>query len=412
MYLFAKSPQFCPNQSLLILTQMTSTVVWGTLPRELADVLETELGQMSDEILRAIGEEVPEYARPLEGAFGEAVRGGVAQALERFVALVRDPELDDMRLSRAYIALGREELRAGRTLDALQSAYRVGARVAWRRIAATTAAAGFEQAVISRLAEAIFAYIDELSAESIEGYSRARSELAGEHERLRHELLRALLRPAAPEEIARLAERLGWRLPRGAAALACEAERTAGLAGRLGSDVLASVIDGTGCIVVPDAGGPGRTAMVRVAAGPRRAALGPQLELGRLADSWRLAAGALELNCDRAGLVLADEHLAELMLREASTVIERIVLRRLSGLDGLTPRARERTVTTALAYVQHRGNAAAMARALEIHPQTVRYRIARLRELLGEQLEDPDARFELEAALRASGSPPTVRRSA
>jgi DNA-binding PucR family transcriptional regulator len=42
-----------------------------------------------------------------------------------------------------------------------------------------------------------------------------------------------------------------------------------------------------------------------------------------------------------------------------------------------------------------------MARALEIHPQTARYRLARLRELVGDELDDPDARLELELALRA-----------
>jgi DNA-binding PucR family transcriptional regulator len=55
---------------------------------------------------------------------------------------------------------------------------------------------------------------------------------------------------------------------------------------------------------------------------------------------------------------------------------------------------------TALAYVRHGGNSVAMAAALHVHPQTARYRVARLRELLGEQLDDPDARFELEIALR------------
>jgi DNA-binding PucR family transcriptional regulator len=44
-----------------------------------------------------------------------------------------------------------------------------------------------------------------------------------------------------------------------------------------------------------------------------------------------------------------------------------------------------------------------MARALHIHPQTARYRINGLRELLGDQLNDPDGRFELEAALRSLG---------
>jgi DNA-binding PucR family transcriptional regulator len=42
----------------------------------------------------------------------------------------------------------------------------------------------------------------------------------------------------------------------------------------------------------------------------------------------------------------------------------------------------------------------AVAESLGVHPQTARYRIARLRELLGGQLDDPDGRFELEAALR------------
>jgi DNA-binding PucR family transcriptional regulator len=36
-----------------------------------------------------------------------------------------------------------------------------------------------------------------------------------------------------------------------------------------------------------------------------------------------------------------------------------------------------------------------------VHPQTVRYRLGRLRELLGPALDDPDARFELELVLRA-----------
>jgi DNA-binding PucR family transcriptional regulator len=56
---------------------------------------------------------------------------------------------------------------------------------------------------------------------------------------------------------------------------------------------------------------------------------------------------------------------------------------------------------TALALLRHDGNAVAMAAAMQVHPQTARYRIARLRELLGDQLDDPDARFELQLALRA-----------
>ena len=257
--------------------------------------------------------------------------------------------------------------------------------------------------VLSHLAEAIFAYIDELSAESVEGYTRAQSQQAGERERRRNELVLALLRGAAATEVTPFADELGWTVPRSASALACASERAPGLAGRLGSDVLGTVVDGRGCLVVPDADGPGRAGMLRVAVGERTAALGPQLPLGRLADSWRLAAATLDLQAGASGLTLADEHLAELLLVEGSTVLERIRLRRLAPFEQLTPKARERMVATALAFVQHGGNAAAMAAVLDIHPQTVRYRIGGLRELLGEQLEDPDARFEFEAALRSLG---------
>jgi hypothetical protein len=373
------------------------------LPPRVADVLEPELPAMADAILVAIGEEVPEYARPLDGAFGRDVRTGVTQALERFLALIRDPEAADPALSRVYVALGREELRAGRTLDALQSAYRTGARVAWRRTADVVAGADFDNTVITRLAEAIFAYIDELSAESVEGYARAQSELAGERERLGHELIQALLRAAPAPEVAALADRLRWAVPRTAAALACPPERTAGLARRIGPDVMGTVIEGTGCVVVPDAEGPGRTTAIRAASGDRPAAVGPDLPLERFEDSWRLAAAALGLR-GADGFVNAEDHLSQLLVVEARTVVERIAHRRLRGFDDLTPKARERMAATTLAYVQHHGNAAAMARALHIHPQTARYRINGLRDLLGEQLDDPDGRFELEAALRLAES--------
>ncbi|HTE59266.1 MAG TPA: hypothetical protein VK631_02890, partial [Solirubrobacteraceae bacterium] len=48
----------------------------------------------------------------------------------------RPEQVEDLRI---YEALGRAEHRADRTLDALQSAYRVGARVAWRHVAALEA---------------------------------------------------------------------------------------------------------------------------------------------------------------------------------------------------------------------------------------------------------------------------------
>src|SRR5215212_5162090 len=140
---------------------MTKTEPWRSLPPIVADVMEEELDAITDDILRTIAREVPEYARPLEGSFGRGVRTGVTEALRQFVELIRSPSGARGPGREVYVALGRGELRQGRTLDSLQSAYRVGARVAWRRVAAAARAAGLGADELSLLAESIFAYIEE-----------------------------------------------------------------------------------------------------------------------------------------------------------------------------------------------------------------------------------------------------------
>jgi hypothetical protein len=386
--------------------------------------MEPDLEATTDEILATIAREVPEYARPLEGAFGRAVRTGVSEALGQFVELIRSPSGGRGPGREVYLALGRGELREGRTLDALQSAYRIGARVAWRRSAEAARAAGLDAEVLSLLAESIFAYIEELSADSVEGYAEARSRLEGERRRRQRELLVLLLRdpPADEAELRTRAAAVGWTVPRTAAAVACPEDELERLARRLPVDALAATIEGVGCAVVPDAEGPGRRAELERALAQRQAALGPAGAVAGLAASWSLAQAALRAaqagalgggagdtgvggagagGPSTAGPLRADDVLVDLLLFEGRPLVDRLAARRLAALDPLTPKARRRMAETAHAYVREGGNAAAMARALDLHPQTVRYRLARLRELLGDQLDDPDARLELELALRA-----------
>jgi hypothetical protein len=386
------------------MTKTLRSEPWRGLPAEIADLIGPELDATTDAILVAIAREVPDYARPLEGAFGHGVRTGVTEALRQFAELIRSPSGARGPGREVYVALGRGELRQGRTLDALQSAYRVGARVAWRRLAAAATRAGVEPEVLSLLAESIFAYIEELSADSVEGYAEASSQLEGERRRRRRELVAVLLRdpPAEQADLRAAADAAGWTLPRTAAALACPEDRLERLAARLPADSLAAPLDGVGCVIVPDPDGPGRRSETERVAG---AALGPTGPLAALGGSWALSRAtlrAIEAEAIEApDLVRVDEVLTQLLLFENGALVNRIASRRLAALEPLTPKARRRMEETALAFVQQHGNAAAMARALGVHAQTARYRVRRLRELLGDALDDSDARFELELALRA-----------
>jgi hypothetical protein len=180
----------------------------------LAAVLEPEFPALADEIIEAIRREVPEYARPMRGEFGRGVRTGVVEALRRFGT--------GSERSGVYRALGRGEHQVGRSLDALQSAFRVGARVAWRRLSGVADAAGVPVAEQHALAEAIFAYIDELAAESVEGYAAAQADVAGDLQRRRETLIALLLAPTPTDEavLGAAARDAGWPLPRRLAVLA------------------------------------------------------------------------------------------------------------------------------------------------------------------------------------------------
>ena len=361
---------------------------------------------MTEEILETIANEVPEYARPLEGRFGRGIRTGVGEALHQFVALIRDPNAGRGLGREVYVVLGQGELRQGRTLDSLQAAYRVGARVAWRRFSRAGRAAELDAEALSLLAEAIFAYIDELSADSVEGYAAARSEDEDLRRRRRHELVVLLMRepPAEAGDVRAAAQAAGWRVPGKLAVLACGPDDLAAIARRLPADTLSTSFEELGCTLVPDPAGPGRSKEVARAVGQRKAALGPMTGIDLPRESWQLAkAGlrALESGAvSAAGLLRSEDHLADLLLLEGRALATRIAARRLVSLDSLTPNARARMQETALAFVRQRGNSVEMAAELHVHPQTARYRLARLRELLGDDLDDPDARFELEIALR------------
>lgn len=413
---------------------------WRDLPARVADVIEGEIEPISAEILESIAREVPEYARPLDGRFGRGIRRGVGEALAQFVAVIRHPDAGRDSGREVYLALGRGEQRAGRTLDSLQAAYRIGARVAWRRFADACRRAGLGAEPLSLLAEAVFAYIDELAADSVEGYAQAQAEVEDVRRRRRRELVALLLGdpPADVADVTAAARAAAWELPVGLAAIACAEDALARVARRLPPEALTTVIEGEGCVLLPDPEGPGRAEALARAAAEAPLALGPTVAPTAAAESWALAATLLRAAVagalpdsgsgerggparaapaerapadrakgrrlpagDAAALLRVDDHLGALLLYESRGLAARIAARRLAPLADLTPKARARMRETALAHLRHDGNAVAMAAEMHVHPQTARYRIARLRELLGDELDDPDARFELELALRA-----------
>lgn len=378
------------------------------LPSELGAALRPILPDVADEILTAIRHEVDEYRRPFEGRFGDAVRRGVEFTLGEFVAMLEDPS----RLpagTEMIEQLGRGEVRSGRTLDALQAAYRCGARVAWRRFGDAARAHGADQRTLIQLGDAIFAYIHRLAALSVAGWADEQTLRAGATQRSRDALIRLIASStrASVEDLDAAAHALAWVPPREVAVVVLAGSENAGDLLRIDPGVVAAARDGAVVGIVPV---PTALARVREALRHEPAVLGPTVPWSRVGRSYRRArsvgtlveAGRIGTPAG-PGLVQAADHLADEVVHANPEAAEDLAAKLLGPLERLPERRRARHLETLRAWLDCRGHGPRMAEILHLHAQTVRYRVARLRETLDVDLDDPDERFALELALRWRG---------
>ncbi|MFB4317861.1 helix-turn-helix domain-containing protein [Actinomadura sp. 21ATH] len=374
------------------------------LPRRLATIMRPELPSLAAEIIEEIRRSIPEYGRPIQGPYVQALQIGVERALGHFVDQIDDPSAPRERHEDTYRRLGRFEAQEGRTLDHLQAAFRIGAQVAWRRVMRVGPQRNLSSAVMAQLADTLFAYIDELASLALKGYLDALP--AEELEEHRRRLLHLLLRrpPASRRAIEELAELAEWDVPEQVTLVAVppgsRVVRTA-----LDQDVLADLTAPEPHLLVPGRMTADRQRMLADALPEGRAVSGVSVPLTGTADSLRWARQALGLVdagvLDDGPVTRCEDHLVELWLMSDQALIDQIAKRNLAGMSALNDGQRHRLLETLHTWLTTRGTAAEIAEELHVHPQTVRYRMRKLEGTLGDRLTDPGSRFAIEVALRA-----------
>ncbi|NKZ09150.1 helix-turn-helix domain-containing protein [Actinomadura latina] len=377
----------------------------GRLPPRLARLMRPELPSLADEIVTEIRRAVPVYARPLDGPYGHVLRRSVEHHLAAFADRVAAPGTAERDADAAATArtLGQYEAHEGRSMDALQAAYRIGGQVAWRRVMRVAPRHDISASVMSRLADALFVYLDELAALSLDGYREARARPIPALDERRRRLLRLVV--DGPEtEIAEPAEAAGWAVPEEVTLVAAEPEARC-VWTSLDGDVLADMECAAPHLLFPGAFTAERRAMLDEALPGRRVAVGLTMPIGQAADSLRWARQALGLALDGVldgPVTLCEENLVPLWLLSDTALVDQLTRRRLAVLDGMTPGQQDRLTETLRTWLVTRGTAAEIAALLHIHPQTVRYRMRKIEQTLGDELADPEARFGIEVALRAA----------
>jgi hypothetical protein len=376
------------------------------------------LPSVASQTLVAVMAEVPGYRVGFRGPMGESIQAAVQMAIGGFLKLAggtRDVDPSTPRrttLEGAY-ALGRGEARAGRSMDALLAAYRVGARVSWRGLASTAAEAGLPATAMVEFAELLFAYIDELSAASVAGYNDELNTSGRVRERYRERLGQRLLTGATADVLAAAAERAEWTPPGSLTAVLMPAAQMHGVLALLSADTLLVTEDLPGAdgwvvgdqpyalLLVPDAGGALRRHLLRVL-DRREAVVGPPRPWADVRASYDRAVRTVALAAadpDTAHPLDTEDHLVDLVVTADAEALADLRVRVLAPLADLPEATRERLAETLLCWLLHQGRRDEVAAALHVHAQTVRYRMQQVRELYGDRLTDERFVRELVVAL-------------
>jgi hypothetical protein len=373
---------------------------WARLPTNLARTLRATVPDVVTATVTAIADGVPAYGAAVADDMRPVVQRGTQIALNRLLDLFgSDEPALDARSARFYRRIGAIESQQGRSMEALLSAYRIGARVAWEHMSRRAVRRQVPTTQLVTLAEALFVYIDEISGASAQGHASQ----AGQRDVLRARLVESLLDGAAltdPVGVQAAADAVGWTLPERLAVAVVPLTEPAATPP---PDVLALVEDREALAILPDPSGPGRrTALERAWEGSQVfvGTVRPPAEAPTsLAHARRVQRLVAQGRVPGTRVVAATDHLAELVIAADGDLLGELGARALAPLTGLTAGKRAVLAETLAALLAHEGDRQRVAEALHIHPQTVSYRQHRLRELFGSALDDPHRRLALQLVL-------------
>ena len=296
-------------------------------------------------------------------------------------------------------AVGRRA--AGGAVDALLSAYRIGARVSWREMSSTAVRNGVDADTTARFAELVFAYIDELSAASVAGHNDELATTGRVRQRLLERVAGHLLDGSTPEVVEAAVARADWSPPQTLTAVIVPESQVRTVLNAIAGETLQSTEDarrtGRCCWSLTPTG-----VVAEPCSGPWR---GGARWRGRPARGCRCGPPTTgPCGCTPSGSAPTARSTSPSWCSRADrSALEDLRTRALAPLEQLRSSSADKLTETLRSWLLHHGRRDAVAAELFVHPQTVRYRMGQLREAFGDRLEDPRSVLELTLALGLPG---------
>jgi hypothetical protein len=355
--------------------------------------IETELDGLVARTGERIRMEIPEFRRVPADALARAIHGNVSRALTALRDL-RPPT--DAELEQAA-EIGRERAEQGLTVDAVLHAYRISITAVWSRFGELARERGADVASVLAFSETLWLWADAVMDIVGTAHREVELEQAREEQQRRDAFVLALLSGTLDAAELRLqsatfgldADRSYIPFRARSAGGAAPSRRVA--VGLAGDDGLVTGLDRD------FAGIAARVPAVvpRVICG-----LGPPARLEALPASFASASRALQTAVafgQEGTLTLADLSIRPAILADEA-LGDAFAARYLEPLEGLGRLGTELD-TTLRAWFDQEMRVEETARALHVHPNTLRHRLKRFEEATGATLRDPRHLVELWWAL-------------
>jgi len=387
--------------------------------------LSARVDEVADAMVARYRREIPEYST-LDDAILADVRHISALNMHAVLA-----ELDADQLEEARAGAARR-VHHGVSLESLLHAYRIWGQGVWNAILETADPADPEEREAAlMMAGRIIEHIDVVSTVAARAYLDEAQSLWREREVLRRDLLDALI---SGQAASRQAAALRVELAEGYIVVLARGEQD-DRDPRAVRTALRRALDNALRHLMPDEGGAvlaglrhsevvalypaeGRAGLerVRTQAAALAEALAPlafklgvggwHAGLGGVATSYAEAREAvgMALRGGATRLVVFDDVIVDHILR-SSPHADRVLTDTLGPLQDYDAKRTSALLPTLRAYVESAFNVTRAAAALHVHPNTVVYRLGRIRDLTGRDPHDPDDLLVLSLALRLAGPP-------
>ena len=351
-----------------------------------ADRLEAEIDELTTAITTLLCQRLGPYGelrlRQIVPGVAISVRFGIVALRQR--RLATDEETEQL----ATVAETRAE--QGLPVEALLQAYRLGTHLVWERARQLAEADAVDPSVLLEAAELVWHWSEQVTARAAATHRRAELALARHDQQYRTEFLRAavlgtLTVPALREQAPRhgLDPDRPYQAVRAAAGGVPLHAVERALVDAAGSEVLAGVIDSDLVGLVP-AGLERR----RLAALGTTVGVGPLVSLASAPQSFAVASQVLRtaVGFGRSGVFDLASLGPLVAVASQAELGEELARRYLGPLAAVRHRGRplRQSVEQYLAAGLHIDNS---ARALFVHPNTMRYRLRRFEEVTGARLD-------------------------